>query len=141
MSPDFITAAEQEIAARLAAWPGLQGAEISTDEDGDLVAKIEAALAKLGLSIAVSVLGGPVPVPGDSQPWRFVVAITETPILHRDEQGLRPRGRTVLAEVCLALADRVLAITERVTRTQAEDGTVYTIEGTVQVALQTVTTT
>lgn len=138
---DFITDAEQRVQAALLTGDWFQGITVLTNANGDLDAKIAEAVSGLGLFVLITVSKGKVPVAGDSEPWEVVVVVTENPLLNRG--GSTATGKTARMAVQQIIARAACTTAVHLTdalEVTAQDGVVWQLRGTVEVAAPVIET-
>lgn len=130
---DFITQGEEQIQKALLSENFFQGITVLKSANGDLAAKIEEAIATLGLFIGLRIAEGKIPVPGDSEPWKLFVVISENALLNRGEGSTGKTARLVLQKIIVAAAKNNINL-ETATEIIADDGPiVWQITGTAEV--------
>ena len=130
---DFISEGEASVQEMLLSENFFQGISVLTSANGDLSAKIEEAVASLGLFIAIRIAEGKIPVPGDSEPWKLFVVVTENALLNRGEGSAGKTARLVVQKIIVAAAQNAVNL-ETATEILSDDGPiVWQLAGTIEV--------
>jgi hypothetical protein len=130
---DFMTAVETQILKEIKRSDFFADVAVLTDANGDLVAKIQEALAGLGLFVVVRMLGGKIPAVGDSERWPLTIEIVENPLLNRI--GNYKTARLCLQKLMPLLATSPILTVESVENVPQEGMALWAIRGKVPVYL------
>jgi hypothetical protein len=134
---DFISEAEERIQKALLADSFFQGVTVLRNANGDLVSKIDEALAGLGLFVIMRVSGGKAPLLGDVEDWNVEIIVTEQPLLNRGEGSSGKTARhAVQALIRVCRTTNVCDLTD-VVEMVSESHVTWQLKGRVPVALST----
>lgn len=132
---DFITAAEKRLQEIALADDWFQGVTVLKSANGDLLARIEQAIAGLGLFLVVQISGGPAPLVGDVENWDFKILISENPILNRGQSTSGKTARLAVQNIIRRVRQSGCADLTNCFETITEGLIWWTVEGKIPVTV------
>ena len=129
---------EKRIASAIKSFRGCNKLDIIYGTRVDLEAKINAAVASLGLGVTVAITGGEIPEPKDSAAWDVLIVVFENTLANRDKSVEHFQCTKIATEICARFkSDPALNVNPlRLTVLEAEKSYVIEIKATTLVELE-----